>query len=818
MQKSSTIKKIIPESIANTKDKIAIDKGIILTTDAILLILKLDLTVDSISKGTEKSLGYKYDELINKNWFKEAIPKDKYTYYKTLYKNYITSKKKTLNITTLVVCKNKRIKTISWKISKLYINNKLIGIVSIGKDVTELTTKVRKLEANEKKFRSFAEQMQHPVAFVTIKGEFLFLNKAFTKLFGYSITEFPNLESIVNYTNADSNAKKTGIQIWQNEIKKVFKTQKSISNTIEVETKNREVKVVKYTTTINDGYVCYIYTDITQQKIQEEQQKRVTETFKQIANNTPIAIAGCNIETYKVAFTNKQFRKTLGYTLHQINQLNDWGDIIVYENEEEKQKQLLEWEQVKQNLFNSKKPKINTVERKLLCSNGSVKTFEIGITYENGIIYALFYDITVRKENEQRLKQSEERFRKFAELVPIPISFIKLNGEIVFFNKTYSKQFGFTVNATNTVTLLINSLYENIDERRDALINWEDDVATLKAGKNVINKRQITYNKKRQKRVMEYTATLNDSFISYAYLDITDRIAKDQLFLKEAETFKKITENTPIAVAGCDYKTLAITFLNKQFYQTFGYVKKDIQNFNQWFDIIISNDDEESKKNTKEWQTILENFANNTNKGVNLVERNILCKNGKIKTCQIGFTINDGTIYGFFNDITNQKEAEKKLIESENKFRDIVENLPVPLISLNPVSNTFFANKKHSDLIGHHNSSNTKSKDLSKYSIDDLVDKNSKKHFENLIKRIRNNTSEKPIVEGPYLTKIICRDKLTRTFEITETILGKTLYTLFHDMTEQQKANAMLEESEKSLKLWPNICLLPLVDMMQKGR
>ena len=608
--------------------------------------------------------------MVNKNWFSKILPAKQFPEYQKGFNEFIESSRKSRTVTAPVICKNRTQKIVSWKTSKVFVDKTFVGTVAIGKDVTEITQKVDLLQESEVRFKTLAELVQIPLSFISLNGDITFVNKAYTKEYGFQLEEIPNVKTLINLCYKNKNDRAAAFEVWKQELAKLKIDKKILFQRATIFTKFGEKKIIEYSAVLRQNYIYYSYLDITAYIENEFLLLQSRENFKKIAENTPVAIVGADALTMKVVFANNLFVEVLGYTQSDINAMEDWGDIIVYSDEDDEKKSLEDWENVKAELFTNNKASIKILERKILCKNGKIKTFEVAITYDSNTIYALFYDITERKLAEKLLKESEEKFRTLAELLPMPISTKTIDDKIIFLNNAYIQQFGYTLKDIPDFKAWLKKAYRIEKSRIEAYTLWKQDVASLRKGEKTPVRTLEVYNKKGEKRFLSHTTTISGNFIYCAYTDITE-----------------------------------------------------------------------------------------------------------------------------------QREFERKLNESEQRFRNIVENLPIPLVSINPVTGVLIANKKHQSLIGHNNSSINNSKDLTKFSIDDLVDENSRKHFLNLLKKVKNNKIDGQLTEPTYKVEIFCKDKITRTFEITESIFGNTLYTLFHDITEQLKATELLKVSEQKFRV-----------------
>ncbi len=927
MKADSTLIKL--KSInASLLEEINIQRQIIQSTEAIILIINLDLSVHSISKGAEKIIGYTNKELTNKQWFDIVVPKKKYPVFYKGYISFISSKNKTRTIVAPVVCKDKTVKTISWKTNKIYNNKKLIGTVAIGKDVTDIHSQInllkeseekfrklaellptpiscktvddkiiflnkayiqqfgytlkdipdfnawlkvayktevdrkkalsdwrksvdtlqsgkktntaiisvynknnekrilkhdttisntniycsyyditeevleeQKLKESEEKFRTLAELVPLPVSFITIDGKIVFVNKAYTQQFGYMLDEIPTIKKLFNISYKTSKEKNIAEKYWKEDVKNLTSGIQIKPRRLAVYNKSGQKRIMEYSATLYENFIYYAYLDVTVQVEKEEALLQSKEAFERIAENTPIPVGGCNIETFDLKFSNKKFEEIFGYRYTDNVSFSTWYEKIIYQSEKEREQKEEEFSEYVNALIQNKTPKQKILERQILCIDKAIRTFEIGLTHDNNTMYAFFYDITLRKESEKNLKESESRFRNLAEQMLLPIAFVTADGKFVFLNKAFTQEFGYSLLDFPDIKTVVENTNADTKTKRKGIEMWESEIKKLFATKKPIKKTIEIETKNGSIKLVEYTATLTDNYAYYVYTDITQQKLKEENLIKSRNVFRSIAENTPIAIAGCDIETYEINFINNKFKIDFGYDESELKVYDEWRKHVIHNSKEEKQTAYANWPSIVNALVHRKKSEIKILERKLRRKNGTVGVYEIGLTYDSRTVYAFFYDITDRKLAEERLLASEVRFRSIVENLPLPLLSVNIKSNVIYSNKKHAEIVGHHNSKpNAKTNDISNYSIDDIVNKDDRQRFKSTIELLKNNDTNSHIPIPSYITKIVCKDNIIRTFEVSENIFGDTLYTLFNDVTQQAIAREALMESEQKFR------------------
>ncbi|MDL5501734.1 MAG: PAS domain S-box protein, partial [Candidatus Methanoperedens sp.] len=129
--------------------------------------------------------GFKLSELIGKSFvpliFPEDLPKIQEIFLKTLQGNPQSYDVRVYN-------KDGKIFILSVNTVPLYENDKIIGTVSFGRDITEHKQVEEALQQSEEKYRNLIENIQDGV-FIIQDAKIQFANESFARIAGYNVED-----------------------------------------------------------------------------------------------------------------------------------------------------------------------------------------------------------------------------------------------------------------------------------------------------------------------------------------------------------------------------------------------------------------------------------------------------------------------------------------------------------------------------------------------------------------------------------------------------------------------------------------------------
>jgi len=170
-------------------------------------------------------------------------------------------------------------------------------------------------------------------------------------------------------------------------------------------------------------------------------------------------------------------------------------------------------------------------------------------------------------------------------------------------------------------------------------------------------------------------------FLSKAFDEMAHRIqetmSKLQLEIKERREkeheIRELIENTPLPIAIL-HKNLAYS-INNMFTRVFGYVETDLETFEDWFKLSTP-PDVSVEENRKIWNKILESTAS----GSELVR--VRCKGEHLLELEVRHKQVENQTILIFNDLTEIKEAEKRLRTTRNYLTRLFNSIHLLLVGV----------------------------------------------------------------------------------------------------------------------------------------
>jgi len=272
--------------------------------------------------------------------------------------------------------------------------------------------------------------------------------------------------------------------------------------------------------------------------------------------------------------------------------------------------------------------------------------------------------------------------------------------------------------------------------------------------------------------------------------DISKRKKTERQLKESQERYKTIFENSAVAIMLSDEKERIISW-NKFTEDLFNLGKKDL-----YLKPV------KSLYPPEEWKKI--RSQNVRKKGMqHHLETKMFGKNNELRDVDLSLSVlknHEGKIIGsigVIKDITERKQMEQALEESERKFKLLYENAPVPYHTLSPSGIITDVNEKWRQVLGY-----TKKEVIGK-SIFDFINKNERETAKASFKeKVQSN---KPYTGGHERT-FLTKDEGKRIFVIHDFFSFDrnknviSAHTTMEDVTKRKQSEGRLKQSEKKYR------------------
>ncbi|MBR9706419.1 PAS domain S-box protein [Candidatus Pacearchaeota archaeon] len=481
-------------------------------------------------------------------------------------------------------------------------------------------------------------------------GTLFTVNQSFCELTGYSEKELLEKKDIWS--------KKITPKKWRDfenkKIQQAIETKKPTRYEKEYITKSGKiipVEVFVQPTFDKNKNLKYIYGFITNITKKQQQQKELENIF----NLSPDMFCICSPKG-KFLKVNPACSKTLGYTTNEILKLG-WAKLVHPEDIKRTDKE------VKKQLKGS--PVANFTNR-FKCKNGSYKTLSWQATAAiNGVVYATARDISEKKQIQEKIQFLSEISRQTSDSVITTDLDFKIN----WVNSAFEKLFGYSkkevlgktpdiLNAEPLSKEIQSNIYKTISSKKI----WTGEILNKKKnGDKFICSIKIFPILGGDGKIIAYASHQEDT---------TEKKKIKENIQNTNEKLEWHLQNTPIGYIEWDLD-FKVKEWNNAAKEIFGYTKKEALGRHA-AGLLIP---ESARKIVdKIWSDLLKNKggARSTNKNFTKNKKSIVCD--WFNTPLIN---KKGQVFGvasLIQDITEEKNKEKKIKENEEKFKNLLES------------------------------------------------------------------------------------------------------------------------------------------------
>jgi len=578
-----------------------------------------------------------------------------------------------------------------WSISGYPIrdaNGNVTSIVEVVTNITEQKNAEEEVRKSEAKYRGLVENIGNRIATTDLEGRFVFVNQALCEMIGYSEKELIG-KPFADFLHPDD--KKKILQIfldsWKNPSKKISIEFRALHKKGHIVHMYSSPTVTMYKNKIV-GFNA-ILSDITKRKLAEKALQESEEKYRSMVEQAPDSIitfdlngvvTSCN--TASVAMSGYSKDEVIGKHFSELRSLS--------------KKEIQKFLKLLDSLLEGKVPE--PFEIVYLNENGTSAFGEVHISLmkEGERItgfQAIMRDISEHKKADEKLRESEEKFRNLAEKSPNMI-FINKKSRVVYANKRcedimgykreefYSPDFNFfTLIAPQSIELLKSSYSRHL--KGDEILPYEYTLIT-KEGKridSILTSKLITYE--------------GEKAILGIITDITERKQIEKQLKESEEKYHKQFEKAIDAIVLADAETGILVDCNRAATKLFGRKKSELVGKHQR---ILHPPETIEGEFTRSFE------HHRKEGGGQVVEEQVITKNGEIRDVIINATAFElggkMLLQGAFRDITESKKVEAELRREKELMEMVTANNAAALVIISKDFRILWANRLLTEYLG----------------------------------------------------------------------------------------------------------------------
>lgn len=554
-------------------------------------------------------------------------------------------------------------------------DGRVAGFRGTDTDITARKKAEEELRASEQALWRQIQEAPVPMAFTggSNDGEFQ-VNRAFVRTFGYQPGEVPTIGVWFAKAYPDAAYREQVVRDTDAWLAQAARGEALQPREYRVTCKDGRVLDVEVAAAMLAGKFVGTFTDVTARRRELEQRKAVEENLRRVLDNLPFPVATSSAGTdfdwrdarAKVTYLNRRFTALFGYTLEDIPTVAEWARRSLPDEEKRHEVFAVLEQQVQAALRGE--GDVGPVEVRVLSNDGEVRDVFLHAVAVGGQLVISLEDVSQWKRDQEKLRESEERFRLMIEKAPVAIAYTDRKSGRVHVNEAHEKLFGYrrdggwmrdelAARMLGAEGAVVSDLVRWDKMRREARERGEPlHVATrLRAEDGTV-------------REVELTSIALPGGNFNVIIDVTERDRVLRELRERGARLRAIVEHTPVPIS----YTLAggtAVHLNKAFTETYGWTEEDVPTVEAWFEKAYPDPDYRSEV-LATWGADVERARRaDGNIGARLYR--VMGKSGTLHEVEISAVVFEGEMFGSFVDLTERNRAEQKLREQREQLAHV---------------------------------------------------------------------------------------------------------------------------------------------------
>lgn len=410
-----------------------------------------------------------------------------------------------------------------------------------------------------------------------------------------------------------------------------------------------------------------ICIDITEQKSAQAKIIDSENKYKNLASNAPVAVTRILLKNKKYDFVNEEFTRQSGYTMDEFNELDD-EKLVEMIHADDRMKVFTFFSKWSEEGYAG----TQHLEYRIVNRNGKIiwlDTYlyaEFSDTGEGSAVNQICIDVTERKLAETTLREKDERFRALIENIADMISLVDEQGNIIYASPSITNIIGYNIEefiGRNIFDFIKEEDLENAKKLLSGVVEKPGDIISNVQYRFRHKNGNWLWNEATAHNMIEDPAV---GAIVLNYRDITGRKRAEEEILLQKSYFQQLFENSPEGIVILDNQDRILN-ANKGFERMFQFNADELKGKVLNSLIVPESQSEQASQMTLFVLRgeVIHRETERKRKDGSMVDVSILAYPIVLEENQIG-------VYGIYSDITERKETEKALRNSEERYRAFV--------------------------------------------------------------------------------------------------------------------------------------------------
>lgn len=522
---------------------------------------------------------------------------------------------------------------------------------------------------------------------------------------------------------------------------------------------------------------------ITERKKAEKELLESEAKYRNIFNNSGIGMFRSKLDGSEILDFNEKYLSIFSLTREEMQGKSSLG---LWANPQEREQMV---RLLKADGF------VKDFECNMLNKHGMIRQCltSVRLYPQQGILEGSILDVTERKANEDKLRESQYLTQKMLDCSPNLIYIYDLQENCnVYANREVLDFLGYT---PEQIKLMGSELFANVLHPDDVKVVTAHHARFANVPDNITF--DVEYRMKHSSGEWRWLRSRDTLFartpdglgkqILGICEDITERKKAEETLSKSEERYRNLADSLPEIVFEAD-SWGKLTYANQTAFKTTGYSKEDFAKGVWVFDLVEQKEKEKAKAHFK---NALSNEPSTGN------EYTFVRKDGStFQTIVISkpITVDNSVVglRGLVIDISDRKKAEDALKESEKRSRAIVANSPIGIATSGPDKHFLNANEAFCKIMGYTEN------ELLKLTFKDITHIDDLKESATKMRELENGKIPSFMLEKRYIRKdgTVIDGKIMVSAVRNQNGAPNLFVAELEDITERRKA----EEHRKVLE------------------